>query len=276
MDDLSSTYFVYDRFGKEELRRLTVQDQLVTTAMGGVLSEQPDPTIFRHVLDVACGTGGWAIEAAKLYPEMHLTGIDISHKMIEYASACAKGNNRIMFRVMDALFQLAFPSDSFDLVNLRFGVGFIRIWEWPEVISEMLRVTKPGGVVRITDSGIVQESNSPALKTFQFQVTCALDRAGHIKGPDEDGITIHLAPLLQRCGARQVQTKTYSTSYEAETKEGKVYIEDINHAMKTLKPFLQKWVGVRDYEQLCQTVREQMNRPDFYAVWDLLTVCGTK
>jgi hypothetical protein len=31
-----------------------------------------------------------------------------------------------------------------------------------------------------------------------------------------------------------------------------------------------------DYEQVCQMEREQMNRPDFYAIWQLLTAWGMK
>jgi ubiquinone/menaquinone biosynthesis C-methylase UbiE len=163
--------------------------------------------------------------------------------------------------------------DSFDLVNLRFGVSFIRKWEWPSVISEMLRVTKPGGVVRVTDSGIVQHSNSITLKMFQEMVWCALNRAGHLFGEEELGVTPHLAPLLKRYGVREVQTQAYTTTYQSD----KIYIEDICHAMKTLKPFIQRWgCADIDYEQICQMVREQMNRPDFYAVWQLLTTWGMK
>lgn len=59
MHEQASTYFVYDpRRKEEELRRLTFQDQLITAAMGGVLSEQPDPTVFHQVLDIGCGPGG--------------------------------------------------------------------------------------------------------------------------------------------------------------------------------------------------------------------------
>jgi ubiquinone/menaquinone biosynthesis C-methylase UbiE len=273
MNDRPSTYFVYDRLNKEELRRLTIQDQMITKAMGGVLSEQPDSSVFHSVLDVACGTGGWIIEAAKQYPEMSLTGIDISNRMIEYARERAKGNDRVEFQVMDVLLQLEFPSDSFDLVNLRFGVSFIRKWEWPGVISEMIRVTKPGGVVRITDSEITQVSSSLALKTFQEMVLCALNRAGHLFGDEETGITSHLAPLLQRYGGREVQKKLYCTTYRSE----KAYVEDASHAMKTLKPFIQRWgCAGKAYEEICEMAREQMARPDFYAVWQLLTAWGTK
>lgn len=208
---------------------------------------------------------------------MSLVGIDISNGMIEYARRQARGKNQITFLVMDALRPLAFPAHSFDLVNLRFGVSFIRQWEWPKVISEMLRVTKPGGVVRITDSEVVQHSNSLALKMFQQMVWCALNRAGHLWEDEGTGLMTHLAPLLKQYGVQAVQTRTYVTTYQSETKDGSVYVEDVCHAMKTFKPFIQKWGCTgKDYEEVCQMAREQMNRPGFYAIWQLLTAWGVK
>src|SRR5713101_8679776 len=82
-NDNPNTYFVQDRANRKELTRLAVQDQMLTAGMGGVLPEQADPTLFRRMLDVGCGTGGWLIEAAQTYPTMSLVGIDISRNMIE-------------------------------------------------------------------------------------------------------------------------------------------------------------------------------------------------
>ncbi len=128
--DHSSTYFVQDRSNKEELSRLQIQDQMVTTSMGGVLPEQPDPTIFQRVLDVGCGTGGWLIEAAKTYSTMSLlVGVDVSERMIEYAQAQAEAqqvSDRVQFRTMDALRMLEFPTEYFHLVNQRFGASYLR------------------------------------------------------------------------------------------------------------------------------------------------------
>jgi ubiquinone/menaquinone biosynthesis C-methylase UbiE len=83
-----STYFVQDRSNKEDLVRLLMQDHLMTASMGGVLPEQPDPTSFRRVLDVGCGTGGWLIEAAATFPTMRrLVGVDTGGKLLDAASA---------------------------------------------------------------------------------------------------------------------------------------------------------------------------------------------
>jgi hypothetical protein len=45
-----NTYFVPDRRNKEELKRVQLQGQMITTGMGGVLFEQPNPVHFQHVL----------------------------------------------------------------------------------------------------------------------------------------------------------------------------------------------------------------------------------
>jgi hypothetical protein len=51
-NEYSSTYMVHDRRSQQELTRITIQDHLITTAMSGVLPEQPDPSIFQRVLDI--------------------------------------------------------------------------------------------------------------------------------------------------------------------------------------------------------------------------------
>src|SRR5205807_3615296 len=81
----TGTYFVQDQHNDEELQRVASQDQLVTASMGGVFAEQDTPEQFGRVLDVACGVGGWAIEAAQTYPAMTLVGIDLNPRMIAYA-----------------------------------------------------------------------------------------------------------------------------------------------------------------------------------------------
>src|SRR5579859_8181 len=162
-----SAYFVQDRSNQEEMTRLQIQDHMVTSGMGGVFTEQADPTHFRRILDVGCGTGGWLIEAALAYPTIKLLiGVDVSKKMVDYAreQAQAQGvGERVEFHVMDALRMLEFPDRFFDLVNQRFAVGYVRTWEWPKLLAEFQRVARPDGIIRITDLDAVVENNSPAL-----------------------------------------------------------------------------------------------------------------
>jgi SAM-dependent methyltransferase len=88
--DNPSNYFVQDKGSEAELIRLKIQDDFVTVGMGGPLPEQSDPASFHRVLDVGCGPGGWILDLARIYPQMNLTGIDISWRMIEYARAQAQ------------------------------------------------------------------------------------------------------------------------------------------------------------------------------------------
>jgi SAM-dependent methyltransferase len=53
--------------------------------------------------------------------------------------------------------------NSFDLVNQRLGISWLRTWEWRKLLLEYQRVCRPGGIIRITESNVGVECNSPAL-----------------------------------------------------------------------------------------------------------------
>src|SRR5690349_108589 len=186
-----STYFVQDRSNVDELIRLSIQDQMTTAMMGGVLSEQDDPTRFRRVLDVGCGTGGWLIELAKQYPMIQrLVGVDISSKMLEYArqQVTEQGvGDRVEFQVMDAIRLLEFPSNSFDLVNHRLAVSWLRKWDWINVLREYRRVCAPGGVIRLTEVECTSETSSPALMRLNELTWMTFYQAGNYFAPACDG-----------------------------------------------------------------------------------------
>src|SRR5581483_6496052 len=148
-----STYFVQDRSNIEELKRLHLQDQMLTRSQGGVLPEQRNPGSFKRILDVGCGTGSWLIAVARTYPTTEiLIGGDISRTLVEYARTEAEAEHvgdRVGFRMMDALRMFEFPTNYFDLVNLRLGSSFMRTWDWPKLLTEMGRVTRFPGTVRV-------------------------------------------------------------------------------------------------------------------------------
>jgi ubiquinone/menaquinone biosynthesis C-methylase UbiE len=274
------TYFVQDRGNVEELSRLQLQDQMVTTSMGGVLPEQPDPTIFQRVLDVGCGTGGWLIELAKTFPSMSLlVGVDVNSKMVEYArtqAAAQQVDDRVQFASMDALQLLEFPSDYFDLVNQRFGTSYLRTWDWPKLLQEYQRVTKPDGVIRITESELITESSSSVLIRLNQVFLEAFYGSGHLFTPDSNGVTGQLARLLQQYGLQNVQTRAHALVYRGDTPEGQRFYEDTRLG-ETLLPFIRKWTRLpEDYQALRQQVLSDLQQPDFEATWRLLTAWGNK
>ena len=277
-DKHPSTYFMQQQFGKDALARLSILDQKITGGMGGVLSEQADPNVFQHVLDVSCGSGGWLIEVARTYPGIaKLVGIDASEALITHAQTEAKElSERVEFRVMDALRFLEFPDATFDLINLRMADTYLRTWDWPNLLSEFKRISQPGGVIRLTEADLTVHSNSSALTQLSSILVQALYQSGHAFTPDDHGVNGKLAFLLQQCGAQNIQERTHLLKFEASTQDQEIIYEDMKFVFRATIPFLRKWTRLPDdYETLYQQALDEMQRPDFVATWRFLTVWGS-
>jgi SAM-dependent methyltransferase len=95
------------------------------------------------VLDVGSGTGALASAVASAMPSARITGVDPSPEYVAHARAAAAGD-RIRFVVGDAQ-ALDQPDAAFDRVLSLLVVNFIPDRE--RAIREMIRVTRPGGVV---------------------------------------------------------------------------------------------------------------------------------
>ena len=275
-----STYFVQDRSNMDELHRLQVQDQMLTNSMGGPLPEQPDPNSFQAILDIGCGTGSWLIETATTYPNIRrLVGVDISTRMLELARIQAQEAGvaeRVEFHTMDILRMLEFPAESFDLVNQRFGFSYLRTWDWLPLLAEYRRVLRPGGTVRITESELLMIHNKPALSHLAELTHQAFHRAGHAFRPTTDGVIGELASLLQRVGFHHIQTRPYTLEYRSGTPEHQLFSIDTRHGYRVVVPFLRKWGQLPDdYETIYQQAMDEINQPDYFATWKILTAWGT-
>ena len=278
--EAESAYFVQDHENVEELTRLEGQDRMLTNAMGGVLPELADPDHLQRVLDVGCGTGGWLMEVARTYPQItQLVGADISGKMMMYArtQAAHQGlDQRVRFEIMDALRILEFPPASFDLVNQRLGASWIRQWEWRKLLQEYQRVTRPGGVIRLTEAAIV-ESNSPALTTLCQLVLEASFRSACFFERRPDGIIFYLVHLMALHGIEAIQTRDCALVFQAGTPEHQQFSEDMRSFFRVSLPFLHKWTRVpSNYDAICQQAMNEIQQPDFVATWPFRTVWGTR
>jgi ubiquinone/menaquinone biosynthesis C-methylase UbiE len=275
-----STYFVEDLSNQEEMARLEVQDKMLNTGMGSLLPKFTDPASLGQILDVGCGTGGWLLETARTYPTIEkLFGVDISSKMLAHARAQAEArqlDGRVQFRVMDALQRLDFPGWSFDLVNQRLGFSWLRTWDWKKIFAEYKRVTRPGGIIQITESNAAVESDSPAQAKFARMLLEAFYNSGRLFAPTIDGVTGELVHLMTEHGIENVQSQVHTLVYRVGTVEWQYLYEDMVHFSRVMVPFFQKWANVpHDYQEICQQAFKEMQQPDFVATMTLLTVWGT-
>jgi ubiquinone/menaquinone biosynthesis C-methylase UbiE len=101
-------------------------------------------------LDVAAGTGGLSIPAARL--GARVLGVDISPAMIERLTERARkeGLSNVEGRVMDGQ-ALDLEDDTFDIAGSQAGIMLFP--DLPRGLSEMVRVTKPGGRVLVVAFG---------------------------------------------------------------------------------------------------------------------------
>jgi ubiquinone/menaquinone biosynthesis C-methylase UbiE len=275
-----STYVVQDREDIGEMRRLEIQDDLVTTGMGGVLPEQADPTLLRRVLDVGCGTGGWLMEVARTYPMIErLVGVDVSSSMLAYVRQKAEIQSlegRVQFETMDALRILPFPANFFDLVNQRFGASWLRHWDWRKILLEYRRVCRPGGVIRITESEIPL-SNSPALTQLCDIGLSAFYHSGRFWTRTSDGVTHELTRLLTQHAIGDVHSQAHTLVIGAGTEGIGPFYEDMALGFRLLLPFFHRWTRVPiDYQDIYQQALKEMRQSNFEATWRLVTAWGTK
>jgi len=99
------------------------------------------------ILDVATGTGQQAFAFAKKGYEV--IGIDLSEAMLNVAKRKNKFINA-KFEVADAT-NLPFEDNSFDVISISFALHDMPLSIREKVLKEMVRVTKPQGVIVIVD-----------------------------------------------------------------------------------------------------------------------------
>lgn len=101
------------------------------------------------VLDVCCGTGDIALEAARLRPDLQVTGLDFSPAMLRTAKRRGMGCRNVQFIRASAM-RLPCPENHFAAACISFGLR--NTADYGQVLGEMRRVVKPGGWVYCLDS----------------------------------------------------------------------------------------------------------------------------
>lgn len=140
------------------------------------------PYTPRIVLDIASGTGDFALETSRIKPDK-IYGVDISEGMLEVGRKKVEARNlghMIEMQLGDSE-NLHFEDNYFDAVTVAFGV---RNYENLKLgLSEMFRVMKPGGHVVIIEFS--QPTAFPVKQLYNFYSRAILPRIGKMISKDK-------------------------------------------------------------------------------------------
>ncbi|RIA87403.1 S-adenosyl-L-methionine-dependent methyltransferase [Glomus cerebriforme] len=213
------------------------------------------------VLDVGCGPGTWLLDLAHEYKNIKFVGIDIESTV--YPNEIKPGN--INFRQADILDGLPFSDNEFDFVHQEIMALIIKADQWNFVISELIRVTKPGGFVELVEY-IAPDDNGPILsKMYQTHYDLCLKRGvdtsliphldnmmlsqNYISQVNKDEKTFIIGPNGGKAGITileiimsfimsDIATEDISSQQGIDKEEHKNRFKNLNEELKTTSPKL--------------------------------------
>jgi demethylmenaquinone methyltransferase / 2-methoxy-6-polyprenyl-1,4-benzoquinol methylase len=173
-----------------------------------------------RALDVCCGTADWTIALAEAVgPTGKVTGLDFSQNMLNVGIEKVKelGLDQVTLIHGNAM-ELPFPDNSFDYVTIGFGLR--NVPDYLQVLKEMHRVLKPGGIA------VCLETSQPTLigykQLYYFYFRFIMPLFGkmlaksyreyswlHESARDFPGMR-ELARLFETAGFKEVKYKPYS------------------------------------------------------------------
>ncbi len=113
------------------------------------------------MLDIGCGPGSITLDLARRVAPGRVIGVDASEAVLVEARAAAEeaGDATTRFEAADAM-RLPYADDSFDVVHAHQVLQ--HVGDPVELLREMVRVTRPGGLVAARDADYEAMTWAPA------------------------------------------------------------------------------------------------------------------
>jgi len=140
----------------------------------------------KQILDVATGTGDFAIEALALNPD-RIVGVDISSGMLEMGrqKMKKKGVDHIIDMQMGDSEKLLFDDNTFDAAIVAFGVRNFE--NLKQGLSDMCRVLKSGGKIVVIEFS--RPKRFPMKQLYNFYFKSILPIIGKLISKDQSAYT---------------------------------------------------------------------------------------
>ena len=172
------------------------------------------------ILDIATGTGDFAILAARRLAPDRIIGVDISEGMMEVGRQKVKeaGLDTVISFAKDDSTDLSFDDSTFDAVTVAYGA---RNFEDLEAgLREMCRVLKPGGHLMLVE--LTTPPRFPMKQLFKVYAHTVMPFIGRIISHDDSAYTYlphsmeafpqaeQLVPLMRQSGFSAVNFKRFT------------------------------------------------------------------
>ncbi len=148
------------------------------------------------ILDLATGTGDFAILLARAFPKSLVQGVDISEGMMEVARKKTKDlglDPRVSFQVADAC-EMPFQDGSFDAVTIAFGARNFE--DLDRSLKECQRILRPGGRLIILE--LSYPEHFPLRQLYWLYTKTIMPLTGRLISHDDSAYT-YLPDSIKAC-----------------------------------------------------------------------------
>lgn len=167
------------------------------------------------ILDICCGTGDITESLARNNPDTFVVGLDFSAHMLDVARTRMTGLDNVMLVEGNAM-ELPFDDDTFDAAVISFGLRNTPDYE--QVVGEMARVVRPGGVVACLDASVPSSKLIQPFYQFYYKNIMTILGGGISHRKEYEWLyestqeflrKDELAALFESCGLCHVQVRSF-------------------------------------------------------------------
>ncbi|KAH8675191.1 S-adenosyl-L-methionine-dependent methyltransferase [Ilyonectria robusta] len=188
----------------QQSESMDITHHYLTMLLDNKLFQAPLKKDMQKVLDVATGTGIWAIDFADEFPNVEVIGTDLSPIQPTWVPPNVK------FELEDATKSWTWPENTFDFIHMRYLFGAIA--DWNALYEEAYLRCKPGGWVQsceidppfYSDDGTADDET--AMQTWNELVREGGKKFGRTFCVVEEGLQV---PGIKAAGFVDIQEANY-------------------------------------------------------------------